>query len=44
MFSVGAEWTLFLSDLTVANGSALGDQIPYGGNILVNNSRVPLAS
>ena len=38
VFSVGAEWTLFLSNLTVADGSALGDQIPYGGNILVNNS------
>ena len=33
----GEQW-LFLRDLTVADGSALADADPYGGNILVGNT------
>ena len=36
VFSIGAEHWLFLSGVTVANGSSVADtQTPYGGNILV---------
>src|SRR5688572_9583372 len=38
VFTVSGEEQLALRDLTVADGSALGQQPSYGGNILVGNT------
>jgi CSLREA domain-containing protein len=45
VFSIAAEHWLFLSGVTIADGSSAGDTAtPYGGNILVGNGSLLVAS